>query len=238
MRLPDFPFPHSDPDGFSSTSDIVRYIEAYADFVSLPIRCGVAVTRLSQRDGGGFIAETADGAIAADNVVVATGPYQRDLVPDLLRRSSRIPGPCRRLQEIPNSFRRARCWSPAPARRARRLPRNCCRPAAASTLGRATPPPAAPLPRPRPDLVARRDAPRSDHAGGARPGAIEPGHFRRLWRPHHRLPQLRRRRHRSWLGRIEAAHDGVLEIAPGLAENLSNGDLVYDTFLNTVDDAM
>ena len=38
------------------------------------------------------------------------------------------------------------------------------------------------------------------------------------------------------LGRIEAAHDGVLEIAPDLAENLSNGDLVYGTFLNTVDE--
>ena len=66
--------------------DIVKFIEAYADFVAPPIRCGVEVTRLSQRDGAaGFIAETADGTIEADNVVVATGPYQRTLVPDLLR---------------------------------------------------------------------------------------------------------------------------------------------------------
>ena len=84
VRLPDFPFPHSDPDAFATTDDIVGFIEAYADFVAPPIRCGVAVTRLSQRDGGGFIAETADGTIAADNVVVATGPYQRDVIPDLL----------------------------------------------------------------------------------------------------------------------------------------------------------
>ena len=33
---------------------------------------------------------------------------------------------------IPNSFRRARCWWSAPARRARRSPRNCSAPAAAS----------------------------------------------------------------------------------------------------------
>src|SRR4029079_15369823 len=58
---------------------------AYADFVSPPIRCGIAVTRLSQRDGEGFVAETATGTIAADNVVVATRPYQRDIIPDLLR---------------------------------------------------------------------------------------------------------------------------------------------------------
>ena len=51
-----------------------------------PIRCGVEVTRLSRGDGGaGFIAETSDGAIEASNVVVATGPYQRPLMPDLLR---------------------------------------------------------------------------------------------------------------------------------------------------------
>jgi putative flavoprotein involved in K+ transport len=84
VRLPDFPFPHSDPDAFAATSDIIKFIEAYAGFVAPPIRCGVAVTRLSRRDGAGFIAETTDGTITADNVVVATGPYQRNLVPDLL----------------------------------------------------------------------------------------------------------------------------------------------------------
>ena len=84
VRLPDFPFPHSDPDAFATTDDIIKFIEAYAGFVSPPIRCGVEVTRLAQRDGAsGFIAETADGTIEADNVVIATGPYQRTLVPDL-----------------------------------------------------------------------------------------------------------------------------------------------------------
>jgi putative flavoprotein involved in K+ transport len=86
VRLPDFPFPHSDPDGFAGTADIIKFIDAYAEFVAPPIRCGVEVTRLSQRDGGaGFVAETADGTIEADNVVVATGPYQRTLVPELSR---------------------------------------------------------------------------------------------------------------------------------------------------------
>jgi putative flavoprotein involved in K+ transport len=37
------------------------------------------------------------------------------------------------------------------------------------------------------------------------------------------------------VGRIEAAHGGVLEIAPGLAESMADGDLVYTTFLDTVD---
>ena len=84
VRLPDFPFPHDDPDGFADLGTIVDFIDAYAAFVAPPIRCGVEVTRLSQ-DGAGFIAETSDGAIAAQNVVVATGPYQRAILPDVLR---------------------------------------------------------------------------------------------------------------------------------------------------------
>ena len=46
VRLPDFPFPHDDPDAFSDTETIIRFIEAYAEFVAPPIRCGVAVTLL------------------------------------------------------------------------------------------------------------------------------------------------------------------------------------------------
>ncbi len=89
VRLPDFAFPHDDPEGFATTGEILTFIEAYAAFVDPPIRCGVAVTRL-HRDGNGFIAETANGAIAANNVVVATGPYQRPLMPDLLRDEARL----------------------------------------------------------------------------------------------------------------------------------------------------
>ena len=50
-----------------------------------PVRCGVTVTALRRREGAsGFLAETSDGPIEAANVVVATGPYQRPIVPALL----------------------------------------------------------------------------------------------------------------------------------------------------------
>src|ERR1700758_2240305 len=39
VRLPDFPFPPTDPEAFASSADIVAFIEAYADFVAPPIRC-------------------------------------------------------------------------------------------------------------------------------------------------------------------------------------------------------
>src|SRR5262245_2370660 len=89
VRLPDFPFPHTDPDGFATSEQIVDFIAAYADLVAPPIRCGVEVKGLRRDDGGpGFVAETSAGAIAASNVVVATGPYQRALVPDLVPRGA------------------------------------------------------------------------------------------------------------------------------------------------------
>jgi putative flavoprotein involved in K+ transport len=86
VRLPDFPFAHADPDAFATGREIADFIGAYAALVAPPIRCGVPVTALRRGDGGtGFVAETPDGSIEAANVVVATGPYQRPVIPDLLR---------------------------------------------------------------------------------------------------------------------------------------------------------
>jgi len=91
VSLPDFPFPHADPDAFATTAEILDYILAYADFVSPPIRCGVAVTALHQNQSAPrFIAETSEGPIEARNVVVASGPYQRAVFPKLLSEDARV----------------------------------------------------------------------------------------------------------------------------------------------------
>jgi len=85
VRLPDFLFPSEEPDGFATSSEIVAYLEAYARSVNPPIRCGVAVTGLRRVEGGrGILAQTSSGSIVATNVVIATGPYQRAVVPRLL----------------------------------------------------------------------------------------------------------------------------------------------------------
>jgi putative flavoprotein involved in K+ transport len=49
VNLPDFSFPHADPDGFASAGEIMDYITAYAAFISAPIRCGVSVTTCRTR---------------------------------------------------------------------------------------------------------------------------------------------------------------------------------------------
>jgi putative flavoprotein involved in K+ transport len=37
------------------------------------------------------------------------------------------------------------------------------------------------------------------------------------------------------LGRVKAAHDGIIDLAPDLAESLANGDAMYASFLDRVD---
>src|SRR5262245_2327419 len=85
VTLPDFPFQHNDADGFATSVEIVDYLERYAARQKSPIRCGIDVTALRrQASGDGYLALTPAGSIGASNVVIATGPYQRALVPDLL----------------------------------------------------------------------------------------------------------------------------------------------------------
>lgn len=81
-RFPGMMFSDLEPDSFAPKDRVVRYFEDYARQIAAPIRCGVAVTGLHRRaSGSGFRAETSQGPIEADNVVVATGPFQRPTIP-------------------------------------------------------------------------------------------------------------------------------------------------------------
>jgi putative flavoprotein involved in K+ transport len=80
MQLPDFVYAGTDPDEFAPRDDVVRFIEAYARFIRAPVRVGVEVRSL-RRALDGFRIDTADATIAASNVVIATGPYQRPAIP-------------------------------------------------------------------------------------------------------------------------------------------------------------
>ena len=81
-RFPSLEFTDIDGDSFAPRDRIVRYFETFADQIKAPLRTGVEVTALIRNaDGSGFVAETSQGAIAARNVVAATGPFQRPLIP-------------------------------------------------------------------------------------------------------------------------------------------------------------
>jgi putative flavoprotein involved in K+ transport len=85
VRLCDYSFPNADPDAYASAGDIADFISAFASRVEAPVRCGVAATILRRREcGTGFRVETSREPIEAANVVVATGPFQRPVIPTLL----------------------------------------------------------------------------------------------------------------------------------------------------------
>ena len=84
-RFPNKTFDADHPDSFVTAGGIVDYLVAYADQVKAPIQTGSEVKTLTKKDdGSGFIAETSDGIIEAKNVVAATGPFQRAVIPPLV----------------------------------------------------------------------------------------------------------------------------------------------------------
>jgi putative flavoprotein involved in K+ transport len=236
VRLPDFPFPHTDPDGFASAADIVDFINAYAAFIAPPLRCGVAVTALRRRDGATrFVAETSGGLIEADHVVVATGPYQRPVMPDLLRdranlfqvHASRYANPgqlppgavlvvgagasgVQIAEELLRAGRRVYLSVGRHSRVPRRYRgRDLIWWLSAMGIDQ-TPVEQRPPPRLLPVL------------SGAYGGRTVD--FRRIANEGVTL-----------LGHVTAARDGVIDVAPDLAESLTNGDAVYASFLAMAD---
>jgi putative flavoprotein involved in K+ transport len=77
--LPGLDFP-GDPDGYPTREEVLAYLRGYAAKFDPPIRLGSAAKRLTQRDGR-FVIETEDGEIEADQVVIATGPFQEPRLP-------------------------------------------------------------------------------------------------------------------------------------------------------------
>jgi putative flavoprotein involved in K+ transport len=85
VQLPDFLFAHEDPNAFATVPEILSFVCRYAEFVKAPVRCGTDVTALRRNGQCGFVAQTSRGPIEAANVVVATGPYQRPVVPAAMK---------------------------------------------------------------------------------------------------------------------------------------------------------
>jgi putative flavoprotein involved in K+ transport len=79
--LPGLPFP-GDPDGYPGRDEVIAYLEAYAAAFELPVRLSSRVRSLAMQDGR-FVLRLDDESIEADQVVVATGPFQVPHVPAL-----------------------------------------------------------------------------------------------------------------------------------------------------------
>lgn len=79
--LPGMRFP-ARKHSFPTRDDMADYLEAYAQAFALPVDSGVRVDALGRADDGAFIVAAGDRRYEADNVVIATGPFQRPHVPD------------------------------------------------------------------------------------------------------------------------------------------------------------
>jgi putative flavoprotein involved in K+ transport len=80
--LPGLPFP-GDPDDYPTRDEVIPYLEQYAETFDLPIEFNSDVRRLSHAEGDRFALDVDGRRITADQVVVATGPFQMPYIPKL-----------------------------------------------------------------------------------------------------------------------------------------------------------
>jgi putative flavoprotein involved in K+ transport len=78
--LPGLPFP-GDPDGYPTRDEVIAYLERYAEAFDLPVELESEVVRIERVGDGPFELEVDGRTITADQVVVATGPFQTPYVP-------------------------------------------------------------------------------------------------------------------------------------------------------------
>lgn len=81
--LPGLAFP-GDPNGYPSRDEVIAYLAHYAGAYELPVEINSAVRSLTRADGR-FVIDLDDRRLVADQVVVATGPFQAPAVPALAR---------------------------------------------------------------------------------------------------------------------------------------------------------
>ena len=90
-RFPGMEFPGAHPDAFVAKEKVADYFVDYAGMIKAPIRCGVEVKEVRRNVGRpGFRVETSEGVIEANNVVAATGPFQRPVMPPIVPENSGI----------------------------------------------------------------------------------------------------------------------------------------------------
>src|SRR5438067_101483 len=77
--LPGLRFPAPD-DHYPSKEEVARYLKLYAAKFEMPVRSGSEVLALRQSDDG-YLLETNGGLVRAEQVIVATGPFQEPAVP-------------------------------------------------------------------------------------------------------------------------------------------------------------
>ena len=235
VRLPNCPFPHVDPDGFATSAEIVDYLETYAKQIGQRSAAASPLLHCAKTElASGYVAETSAGPIKALHIVIASGPYQKPVVPDLsvdqndlfqvhasaYKQPSQIPpgtvlvvGSGASGAQIAEELIRAGRKVYLSVGRHKRMPRRY--------RGH--------------DLIWwLATMARSNACRGAGTRHNVAADHRGLWRSHHRFPGVRCGG-MILVGRLQSMKDGVLCFAGDLAESLAFGDAAYRSFLDKVD---
>ena len=80
--LPGMAFP-SPKDTYPSKDGVASYLQAYVSAFDLPVKLNAKVTSLTEREGK-YLVKTADEGFSAEQVVVATGPFQVPFAPPII----------------------------------------------------------------------------------------------------------------------------------------------------------
>lgn len=86
--LPNHPYDGDDPKGFMKRTEIIDYLDRFAEKVNAPVIEGIKVERITRRVEGGYCVATSEKEFTCDQVVVSSGGYHQPIIP---RMAERLP---------------------------------------------------------------------------------------------------------------------------------------------------
>lgn len=90
-RFPSLKFDNISQEAFPPKERMAQYFEDYAQMINAPVRTGVEVLQVTRLAGrSGFNVLTSAGEFEADNVVAATGPFQKPSFPQIVPESAAV----------------------------------------------------------------------------------------------------------------------------------------------------
>lgn len=90
-RFPSMKFDNISPEAFPPKERMAQYFDDYVKMLNAPVRTGVDVKLVERLVGrSGFRVITSAGEFEADNVVAATGPFQKPSYPHIVPESEKI----------------------------------------------------------------------------------------------------------------------------------------------------
>jgi putative flavoprotein involved in K+ transport len=81
LQMPGAEYDGADPHGFMSRDEIVAYFEQYVEQFQLPVQFNTSVLSVDPLDGKGYRVRTSKRTFYANNVVMATGFFQKPKIP-------------------------------------------------------------------------------------------------------------------------------------------------------------